>query len=249
MNTTSTTSATATLLYRAALIAAVLSVGVGGCSSQAGGPTPAPSPTPATCPDPHGGACLGALDAGTYTTSVFDPAITYEVPDGWFNSEDLPGNFGLHRDVDDQSGVQGGSYIGIYQDARAAAQSCAETPEPGVGTSAEEMMAWITSLPGVTASEPEAVNIGGLDGLSTDLAPGDELPCTFDGHSGTPIIIGSGVSSLHHTLLEGMAMRLIVLDWADKNVTIEITSIDEDIPAADYRALVAPIVESIQFHE
>ncbi len=171
MNTTSTTSATATLLYRAALIAAVLSVGVGGCSSQAGGPTPAPSPTPATCPDPHGGACLGALDAGTYTTSVFDPAITYEVPDGWFNSEDLPGNFGLHRDVDDQSGVQGGSYIGIYQDARAAAQSCAETPEPGVGTSAEEMMAWITSLPGVTASEPEAVNIGGLDGLSTDLSP------------------------------------------------------------------------------
>ncbi len=85
--------------------------------------------------------------------------------------------------------------------------------------------------------------------MSEVWSPGDELPCTFDGHSGTPIIIGSGVSSLHHTLLEGMAMRLIVLDWADKNVTIEITSIDEDIPAADYRALVAPIVESIQFHE
>ena len=56
-------------------------------------PPPAASTTP-RCPNPNdGGSCLGALKAGTYRTTVFELPITYTVPDGWQNLEDLPGNF------------------------------------------------------------------------------------------------------------------------------------------------------------
>ena len=34
------------------------------------------------CPFPWGGKCLGPIPAGTYTTTTFQPSITYTVPDG-----------------------------------------------------------------------------------------------------------------------------------------------------------------------
>ena len=120
--------------------------------------------TAVACPNPHGGQCFGAVAPGTYSTSVFEPAVTYPVPDGWYNGEDLPGNFWLYREVDDQGGALGGSYIGICQDALAAAKNCAEENQPDVGTSAEEMMAWATELPSVSATTPKPISIGGLDG-------------------------------------------------------------------------------------
>jgi hypothetical protein len=210
-----------------------------------------PSSSAASCPNPGGGECLGTLPAGTYTTTVFRPTVTYTVPDGWFNAEDLPGNFQLYRQDDDQRGALGGSYIGIYQDAHAASQDCREVWQPDVGTSPDEMMGWVTSLPTITASEPEAVSIGGLNGLSTDVIAKGPQPCTFEEglDPATPILIGSGVSELHHVVAEGMPMRLVVLDWLDKNVTIEITSIDEDITAADYHSIVEPIIQSLQFED
>jgi hypothetical protein len=64
---------------------------------------------------------------------VFQPAITYTVPPGWRNMEDLPGNFWLYRASDPQEGAVGGSYLGIYQNARAAAISCAEAPKMASG--------------------------------------------------------------------------------------------------------------------
>lgn len=241
---------------------AMLVAGLAGCSSTVAdlpaassspeaGSSPEASSSPVSCPNPEGGECLGALQAGTYTTRVFRPTVTYTVPDGWINAEDLPGNFQLYRQGDDQSGALGGSYIGIYQDGHAASQECREVSQPDVGTSPEEMVAWVTSLPTITASTPAQVSIGGLEGLSTDLIADGTQPCTFqEGFDpATPILIGSGVSGLHHVVAEGLTMRLIVLDWQDKNVTIEITSIDEDIPAADYHGIVEPIIRSLDFED
>jgi hypothetical protein len=153
----------------------------------------------------------------------------------------------LHRLVDDQSGALGGSYIGFYQGARAPSRDCRETPQADVGDSARELMDWVTGLPSVSHGPVRPVSIGGLDGLQVDLTVTGTAPCTFEGLLATPIIMGSGTSQLFHVAAAGLQMRLIVLDWAGTNVTIEVTSIDEDIPASDYRALVAPILESVRF--
>ncbi len=73
----------------------------GAASKSASSPATTES---AGCPNPHGGSCLGNLDPGTYSTSVFDPKITYTVPAGWTNFEDLPGNFWLFQQQDARKG-------------------------------------------------------------------------------------------------------------------------------------------------
>ena len=57
-----------------------------------------PEPSAATsaspelaCPNPNGGDCLGEIPQGTHETTTFMPALTYTVPDGWANYEDLKG--------------------------------------------------------------------------------------------------------------------------------------------------------------
>jgi hypothetical protein len=65
----------------------------------------------------------------------------------------------------------------------------------------------------------------------------------------TPILIGSGVSDVHHVVAEGLSMRLIVLDWQDRNVTIEIASIDDELPVAECRSVVEPIIRSLEFDD
>ena len=72
-----------------------------------------------TCPNPHGGVCLGSLEAGTHSTTSFEPNLSYTVPEGWTNGEDLPGNVLLSRTDDPEEGIWGGSYIGVYQNVRA----------------------------------------------------------------------------------------------------------------------------------
>ncbi|SDL79937.1 hypothetical protein SAMN04488242_2863 [Tessaracoccus oleiagri] len=222
-------------------------------SSTASGPATSPPPTtsmqPIGCPYDHGGTCLFELEPGTYTTTTFEPSITYTVPEGWVNAEDLPGNFLLHLDADDQLGGAGGSYLGIYRNAHAAAISCVEDAQEGVGTSSRELAEWFTSLEMIEVSEPQLVSVGGLDGLQVDISqvPGAE-PCTFGGGVSTPLIIGDGkVSDLHHVVSAEIDVRLVILDHEDGNVTLEITNVLEQHPTQEYRAIVQPIVDSLAF--
>ena len=75
--------------------------------------------TPAHCPNPEGGPqnhCLGPLDPGAYTTTMFEPTLTYSVPQGWSNMEDLRGNFLLLPPGGALDGVNAGTsdYLGVY---------------------------------------------------------------------------------------------------------------------------------------
>ena len=42
-------------------------------------------------------ACVGPLDAGTHSSVLFDPPLTFEVPAGWANHADSPGEYVLVR--------------------------------------------------------------------------------------------------------------------------------------------------------
>lgn len=212
--------------------------------------TTAPSPpaqAPA-CPNPHGGTCLGPLEPGKYRTSTFRPRLTYTVPAGWTNLEDLPGNFWLFQQQDAQDGVLGGSYLGIYQNVRAAALNCHEAAQQDVGTTPAELVAWYESVPGLIVSEPERVKVGGLDGLQIDLALDRGVDtCHYGPYQGIPLIIGDGVSELHHVILRQIDVRLVMLRWRNGNVTLEITNVKEQHSADEFRAALQPIIESLHF--
>jgi hypothetical protein len=238
-----------------------------GCSPQTAAHSPAASASqitsgeskksasaasPVTCFNPHGGECLGPLEPGTYQTSLFTPAFRYTVPQGWVNAEDLTGNFWLYRLVDSQQGSAGGSYVSVYSGIRASSTSddCPEEAQPDVGTSPEDLVAWFQSRLGLRVTRPNQVEVGGLDGLVVDitLRRGYRGMCPWsEGQPVGPLIIGSGISQLYHVVLRGLTVRLIFLRWGETNVTIEITSVHEQLAPWRYFALTAPIVESLKF--
>ncbi|HEU4336568.1 MAG TPA: hypothetical protein VFR45_04595, partial [Nocardioides sp.] len=71
--------------------------------------------------------------------------------------------------------------------------------------------------------------------------------CSFEGFSGTPLIIGSGVSNLFHAVYPEGATRLILLAWQGGNVVIESANVTSQYPAHKWRALTQPILDSFDF--
>lgn len=188
------------------------------------------------CPDSHGGLCLGALNAGSYSTTSFEPRLSYTVPEGWTNGEDLPGNVLLTQTSDSQDGAWGGSYIGVYQNVHASSL-CAEEAQPRVGTSAAELAAWYRTVPGLEITGDSRVMVGGLPGIMLDFRVSEnwKSPCPLDGViDAIPILIGGGVSNLHHVVGAPTEMRLFLLDWKGGNVAIEITAFLEQHSLMDY---------------
>ena len=192
------------------------------------------------CPFPHGGTCLGPIAAGTYTTTTFGPTITYTVPDGWVNGEDLLGNFLLQQEGDPR-------YLGIYRNV-AAPLECEEHRDPNVDQSVEAITEWLTSHPGLVTTEPEPVSVGGLDGVFVDISldPSWTVACPYSqGAPVVPFIVGGGPSSLHHVILPGFQERLYLLEMDGGNVAIEVGPEGASLP--EYLDVVNPILIALEF--
>lgn len=183
------------------------------------------------CPIPErGGTCLGALSAGTYSTSSFEPTITYTVPtDKWADWEDLPALFLLLPPGEELEGVDADTsdFIGIYRHVRPAAASCAEEPQPDVGGSAAAMATWFRSLPGLSVTNDRSVAVGGLKGMSLDLEMRvtwkGTCPYSINGAPIVPLIVGSGdAAGLHHVIGAGVTTRLYLLDASGGSIVIEV---------------------------
>ena len=123
----------------------LLAMLVAACSSESASVSPTafpsssvPSPSLAACPNPEGGACLGPLTAGTYSTSELELGLTYTVSDGWGNYEDYPGGFLLVPPSGTLEGVNAGNsdYVGVGIGVAAASANCDIRAEPGIETDA-----------------------------------------------------------------------------------------------------------------
>ncbi|WP_142062427.1 LamG domain-containing protein [Pseudarthrobacter sp. B4EP4b] len=207
---------------------------------------------PFICPNPHGGICLGPLEPGTkHETTSFEPKLSYTVPKGWSNEEDLPGQVLLLRPSDPQEGVWGGSYIGVYQNVRAAAQ-CSEEAQPGVGTSAAELAAWYRTVPGLEIAAEAPTSLGGLTGIALDFRVSDDWKstCPLGGlFHAVPLMVGGGVSDFYHAAGAPLEIRLILLDWRGGNVAVEVTALRAQWSLNDYlrEAGAGDVVESFKF--
>jgi hypothetical protein len=213
------------------LVAALLA----GCSGSAGAPTgatPAPTPPPALAP-------------GTYTSAAFQPAVTYTVPSGWRVASDSSDYFALQPVNSEVTGIH------FFGDPLAASQdpTCPTTAEPGVGTLSLELATWIRRLPGIVASSPRMVTVGGLRGVELDLAlnTGWTASCPFaNGVPTVPLFVGAD-GSLRWVVAGNERLRLDLLDVpGGGTVVVDVDAFDGTL-FDELLAAATPIVQSLSF--
>jgi hypothetical protein len=194
------------------------------------------------CPNPHGGVCLGLLEDGEYTTARFQPTLTYSVPAGWDNEEDLSGNFLLVPPDGDLAGVDAGTsdYIGVYSAVQASG-GCDGPPASGAFTP-EEIASAIRQDSNLAVTEPQATKVGGLRGLVMDIELAEDLSddCPSFGEEGhaVPLILGVAPSSLDHAIVDGLTMRLYLLEHDGGSLAIEVDDLHEGRNLTAYSKLI-----------
>jgi len=197
------------------------------------------SPTPTLTP-------RAAVRAGTYTSSAFRPPITYTLPDGWLVADDSAEYLALEPVTSDAIGIR------VFRSPRAASQdpACPVTAAPGVGTTAKDLVDWIRARPGLVAGDPVTVTMGGLAGLSVDLAivAGWTPSCPFaNGIPTVALFVGATDTGFRWVVAGSERLRLAVLDVPGSGTVVvdldafEGSLMDGLLPAA------APIVGSLKF--
>jgi hypothetical protein len=225
-------------MNRATLRRSVLALGISllaaACSGAPATPEPSAAPPP---PSP--------LAAGTYTSTGFQPPVTYTVPAGWTNPEDRASYFLLQPAGTDITGIH------FVRDAVAASQdqTCPATPEPGVGTTASELVAWIGERPGLTVSDPSPVTTGGLRGFVIDvgIVDGWLASCPFASGLPTVPLLVSSEPGFRWVVAGSERLRLYVLDVpAGGTVIVDVDAFDGSL----FNELViaaSPIIASLEF--
>jgi hypothetical protein len=186
------------------------------------------------------------LSAGPHTTTAFEPAVSFTLPEGWEKPLDTDLMVTLRpagSEVDT---------VNLFRDVRAASQAadCARGAEPGVGSTSSELAAWIKGLPGLEVSNPTLASLGGLRGVSLDVAIRDDwtASCPFaNGNRTVPLITGPNDSSYHWVTYGDEKARLYILDVpGGGTVTVMVDTVFSD-QFADLVAAAAPIVRSMEF--
>lgn len=214
---------------RMVLVLAALLLAVAGCGAAA---TPAPSLPP-------------ALPAGTYTSTAFQPPVTFTVPDGWWKPSDRADYLSLMPVTSDLAGIH------LFRDPLPASQdpTCPTTAEPGVATTSVALAAWIRSLPGLIVSNPRLAEVGGLRGTEIDVAIRADwtASCPFaNGLPTVPLFVGAG-GNLRWVIAGSERLRLSLLDVpGGGTVVVDIDAFDGAL-WDDLLAAATPIVRSCAF--
>jgi hypothetical protein len=180
------------------------------------------------------------------------PALSYVVPDGWSNQEDLPGNFLLLPPGSTLEGVnpETSDFLGVYPSVGAAVP-CTDQADLAVASTPQAMVDWLGTQAAIEVSAPTPVTIGGLSGLQVDLAFDDaraEAGCTDDLGSYALAIVGTGRSSLAHGVSPGYALRLAFLTNGDAVMAVELADApDGGSDYEDFWGTAADVVDSFRF--
>jgi hypothetical protein len=214
---------------RPVIALAIVAMLLAACSSS-GAATPSPSVAPAP--------------GGTFTSTVFAPAVTVTLPPGWELASDEASYLLIRPAGSDTLGIH------LFRDPQAASQdgSCPAEPAVGVGTTSSDLSAWIRALPGLTVSEPRLATVGGLRGTVLDIGIAKDwsASCPFaNGLPTVPLIVAPG--GIRWVMAGGERLRLYLLD-VPGNGTV---AIDVDDFAGDQiDTLIGeslPIIQSMTF--
>lgn len=196
------------------------------------------------------------LEAGSHTTEQFHPALSYTVPSSWEVFADEPGILAMVTEDE----VAGGLFIvadpvALHPDPQDEAN--APQAAEGVGSSADDLLAWLVEHPELEATEPEPVTVGGLEGTQLDVRIVDgstSLPFYCDVEACVDVIgqdpDDPDITDPLGLLLYGMddALRVILLA-ADNVGTVAIIADPYGEADADeaFLAEVRTIVDSFEF--
>ena len=168
------------------------------------------------------------------------------MPAGWFTGDE-PTEYALTVGSDRSS-----DGIFLFRDPLAHSQKpdCPLTADQTIGTSAKEITDWIASLPGLKATPPEAVTVGGLPGYMLDvrLAPSWKHACPYsDGAPVVPLIVGSASNKGLDWGVGATGMRIWVLDaGADRRIWMDVEAGDR-LTLDDMLQRATPVIESFEF--
>jgi hypothetical protein len=213
-------------------MAVTLALVVAACGGAAATPSPNPSGPV-------------ALPAGTYQSRVFQPGVTFTLPNGWWIAADEPDYFALAPVVSEQAGIF------LFRDPKAASQdaSCPIERAAGIGTASTELSAWIRGLPGLAAGNPRLVTVGGLRGTEMDLqiAIGQEASCPFANGLPTVPLFVDETSQLRWVIAGNEQLRVSLLDVpGGGTVVVDIDAFDGSL-MANLLETAGPIVNSLKF--
>ena len=185
-------------------------------------PPPPPPPRPAepiSCEDDLPG-CAGPLTAGSHSSSQLEPGIVFDVPPGWSNVVDLLDVYKL----DPESGFP---YILIWTDASIVDQAtpCSTDPDPALGQRADDWIAFLTTHPGLVASETVDLVLGDITARQVELgvAPTWTQTCPESPSVRTVVLLNQPVAGRPSSYGLGSNNRVLitVADVGDRTVVIE----------------------------
>jgi hypothetical protein len=217
-----------------------------------------PSASPSGCPDAPAGSnnlCLGPLAAGTYTTRVFEPALTYTVPGGWTNIEDLPGQVLFLPPGATHAGVDRGTsdYLGVYASIAAPLKDCSGHLDPTVAPGVAGYLSWLTGHPSLDVSDPKPITVAGLIGSVVDIGlRADATKVCSDPQQGidrfAEVAIGLSPSDFSASAIPSLSLRVELFDVNQRILAILVSDTraggsDE----ADWNAAAQGVIDTFSF--
>lgn len=244
----------------AAILVVALAVGLNllpGRSSGPGGlPIQSPSASPSVSPAPTppwdtGGrcgqvGCFGPQQSGSYTSRSLDPAVTYTLTSDWVNQRDWAEFFLLYPDTPGNRALAAADeyapYIVILPGPPTVPTSapCAATGKAatgGVVVNPADLVEYLGTVQGLTATSPIPVTLNGLPGQQIDIAVAPEWTGCPPAVPGQPI---------GNQPTENDRIRLIVLEGPDVGTLMIRLWARTDFEA--FLAEAMPVVESFEFH-
>lgn len=195
-----------------------------------------------------GNECLGPLEAGTYTTKLFAPTLTYTVPAGWGNYEDMPGNFLLLPPGSKLSGVnpETSDFLGVYTSVVAGGR-CNGRPNPDVARTFDGLVGWLKADPAIALSDVHDVTVGGLDGVVMDISMKDPKGDGCQEGVWGDVYVGQDPSSLVHGVSEDYPLRVYLLHNGERTLAIELADARGGSDYSDWFAAATQVVEKLLF--
>ena len=141
-----------------------------------------------------GGSCRGVLKAGTYSSRMFTPKLTYTVPGGgWANYADELISFSLAPPgVSLARAKNATDIILLLTTVQAPGMTCSPTANAKVPQTVKGFVRWLVHQKRLTTTQPRRVTIGGLKGysLTVRVTRGRGLHCPGEPDS-VPLLLPS----------------------------------------------------------
>ena len=165
------------------------------------------------------------LRPGEYRTDDFEPPFSFGVGGGWTNEPpEMSDALLLTRGHETAGGLGFANVqeVFVYKPTETSGQTVVEAPE--------DMVGWFQEHPRLRTSEPERVEVGGIEGARFDAVVG-ELPEDYSGECGSGCVDLFRVGGAYPFFLrEEERARFIVLEEVEgETVTVGFFS-----PAAEF---------------